>query len=92
MLIRDFQLYVGSFSPILDQLSDLSRNQGSSYQDQQLQLLREQNEIIAKNSQDASNDTLREQNTTRTTAVKKASAKRHNILDDIGTLIMLNHL
>ena len=89
---RDFQLYVASFSPILDQINCQNSGQAApaatsnSFQDEQLKLLKQQNEIIAKNSQDASNDSIREHTSKRTTAVKKANAKRDHILDDIAVL------
>ena len=89
---RDFQLYVASFSPILDQINCQNSGQAApaatsnSFQDEQLKLLKQQNEIIAKNSQDASIDSIREHTSKRNTAVKKANAKRDHILDDIAVL------
>jgi hypothetical protein len=89
---RDFQIYIGSFSHILDQINCQNPSQASasassnSFQDQQLKLLKEQNEIIARNSQNASNNTIHEHNSRRTGAVKKAVSKREHILDDIEIL------
>ena len=88
---RDYRDYSMRFSPVMEQLlSSTGAGTGSStsksFQEEQLKLLKEQNELSKKSLDAASNETLREINFKKSVAIKKAKAKIEHILSDADVL------
>ena len=89
---RDFQNYMESFKPKLDQIKEAiqpSQPSGQTlggFQAEQLKLMKQQNEIAMQNKTDASNETLRENNAKKVQGVKKAKTKRDLILNNVDEL------
>ena len=85
---RDFSNYTMRFYPTMEQLKN-SKEAGTSsiFQEEQLKLLKEQNELSKKSLEAASNETLREIDFKKSIAIKKAKTKIEHILSDADALV-----
>ena len=94
VLAQTFQAYIANFSSKLESLQQPIQQPplhptATSYENfqlQQLQLLKEQNEIAQNKVTSAANETLKELEAKKNSAIKKAQAKRENILQLIEDL------
>ena len=80
-----FKTFKLSFLPILNELN-ASSVQSNSVHDEQIKLLREQNEISKLNQQTVNEQSVKVVIDKRATAVKKAKAKIENLTEDIEEL------
>ena len=89
---RDFQAYVASFSSKLDQLHIGSYPAApqpaplDQFQVQQLQLLKQQNEISQSRINAVANETVLDNESKKNAAKRKANSKRDSILSQIDDL------
>ena len=89
---REFSDYTLKFSPVLETLKNNSSPSGSVavsndfYQQEQLKLLKEKNEISKRNLDVATSESMREIDLKKAVAVRKFKAKTESILDDVEVL------
>ena len=89
---RDFREYSMQFSPVMEQLLS-SKGAGTasctskSFQEEQLKLLKEQNELSKRKLDVTANETLIEIDFKKSVAIKKAKAKVEHILSDVELLV-----